>query len=105
MKDAPALLTAAGEDIQRLAWYARHTLSRLDRGDLPAGARVNDAWILMLPKKLESPNKTIWRHWRVLKRERDQWEALIRTVVVDLLGCASWGAVVTLGRQPQCTMP
>lgn len=32
------------------------------------------AWVFRLPRELKTPNKTIWRDWRVLAADRAGWE-------------------------------
>jgi hypothetical protein len=48
-----------------------------------------DRLVFELPKKLESPNRTIWAHWSRLRRERQQWEQLL-TIAWRAVRPADW---------------
>jgi hypothetical protein len=102
---APEILAAADGRSMDACTLLLRVLRSLTRFDLPTGARLDRAWILIVPKKLESPNKTVWRHWRVLSRERQLWEALLWTTVARVERCASVFALHALGRAPACSEP
>lgn len=52
---------------------------------------------IRLPHRLESPNKTLWAHWRVKARVKKAWEARVRLAIADSAGLMS---VATFGDHP-----
>jgi hypothetical protein len=70
--------------------------------ELPAAELIGDTLILELPKKLESPNKVIWGHWRKLGRERKDLEAMLWAAVCRWRGVLSRAAVRTDGQLGVC---
>ena len=64
----------------------REALAGIDHFELPLAHRDQGRWILVIPKKLESPNKTVWGHWRALSRERKAWDGLLRVAIANAHG-------------------
>jgi hypothetical protein len=48
--------------------------------------------VIRLPHRLESPNKTLWQHWRVKQRDRKAWEARLLLVIADAIQVRSVAA-------------
>jgi hypothetical protein len=71
----------------------------------PAVDVAPDTWIYELPKKLESPNRVIWAHWRRLGRERKQWETLLWVAAVRARGHQSRAGLAAAGGRPRCDQP
>lgn len=49
---------------------------------------------LVLPKKLESPNKTRGHHWRIRARETKWWETLVRVAGAQIPDLKDWSVIV-----------
>jgi hypothetical protein len=47
-------------------------------------------WRLRIGRELKSPNKTLWAHWRIKQRERQDWERALE------LAAAEWAGVTTI---------
>lgn len=52
---------------------------------------------IRLPHRLESPNKTLWAHWRVKAKAKSEWMARLRLAVADSAGLTS---LATFGDTP-----
>lgn len=98
----PRILAALDESPSKGAAVVRQALATFAHYDLPLGWRQDGAWILVIPKKLDSPNQTIWGHWRKLSAAKKAWEQWIWATVARVEGCASRFALQELQRAPAC---
>ncbi len=99
---AQAVALAAAGDVS-LSIYLRQQLANMGHWALPVGWTDGaGAWVLAMPKQLESPNKYRF-HWTALNGARAKWEQLIWATVAIARGCASVGFMKDLGRAPKCS--
>jgi hypothetical protein len=101
--DVPALLEAARASDPNLSILARQAMRGLAHWDLPIGIKVEDAWIGLLPKKLEGVNRWM-SDWRLRSSMRKKWGTLLWNVICAGERVASRAGVVELGRAPHCTV-
>lgn len=59
---------------------------KVDARGLACGAvtvHEDGAIVVTLPYRLESPNATVWKHWRVKQREKKAWAARLRLALLQ----------------------
>lgn len=99
--DVPVLLEAARAGDPNLSVLVRTAMRGLAHWDLPIGLKVDDAWIGLLPKKLEGVNRWM-ADWRLRSSIRKRWGGLLWQVICAGEKVASRAGVVHLGRAPKC---
>ena len=97
----PELLEQARARNLRIGVLIRQALTDLHHYECPIGLRAGDAWVLVVARKLETPNR-YRAHWSLQNHARVQWERELREAVAQALQAASWGSVLELGRRPAC---
>lgn len=101
---APELLEAARRRDHRLALMVREASRALQHYDCPVAVPFEDgSLVAVIGAKLQSPNKHRF-HWSMQAGESARWEKHLRTVACKAAGIPSWAGVVSLGRQPRCTV-
>jgi len=100
---APDLITAARSGDLRLSLLCRQALSALYGFDLPCGVKIDDAWIGVLPRKLQGVNRWMSSHF-TRKQIRKDWTRALWTAICRVEKVASRDGLQQLGRAPTCTI-
>ena len=105
---APELLAAAAAGDPNLSVQVRQAMRELAHWDLPIGLKFSDdmhrdAWVGLLPHKLQGVNQ--WMNdWRRRKQLRQKWGGLLWKVICAGERVASRLGCEELGRAPKCGM-
>lgn len=109
LRARPSLDVRVQRRLRRAAVRARLTdsVTRNATGMVVRGSvrLVEDACVLSLPKRLESPNLWLWTHWRTKSAAKKAWAEVIARAVCDSLDRPTIAAFSTPARAIAWTAP